>query len=143
MTYVERSLHDGEIVIFQAQYFWYYRWMIYFGYFISFLLAVTGVGILLFFVVGYFHLKIRSTERAVTNWRVIQKKGILAVETEEIMMSSLETVTIHQSITERLMDGGTVRVTGRGGITIELSNVDSPLLLKKHIEHQRINYGHA
>jgi hypothetical protein len=143
MNYIERSRHDNEEIVFQAQYFWYYRYMVYFGYFLSLLLAVTGVGILVFFIVSYFHLKIRSTERAVTTWRVIQKKGILAVETEEIMMTSLETVTIHQSITDRLMDGGTVRVTGRGGVVIELANVDSPLLLKKHIEHQRMNYGHS
>jgi uncharacterized membrane protein YdbT with pleckstrin-like domain len=143
MTYVERSLHDGEEVIFQAKYFWYYRWMVYIGYIVGLVLTPVIVGFFVLLYAGYTHLKIRCTERAVTNWRVIQKKGIVAVDTQEVMMSAIETVTIHQSVTDRLMSGGTVRVTGRGGIVIDLTDVDDPIILKKHIEHQRMNYGHA
>lgn len=140
MTYVERSLHDGETIIFQAQYFWYYRWMVYFGYIVGIILSPVVVGIFILLYSAYVHLTIRCTERAVTSWRVIQKKGIIAVDTQEVMMNAIETVTIHQSVTDRLMSGGTVRVTGRGGITIDLKNVDDPIILKKYIEQQKMTY---
>lgn len=143
MTYVERSLHDGETVTYQAKYFWLERYTVYMSYVLGVVLIPVIIGLFLIAWAAWTHLKIRCTERAVTNWRVIQKKGIIAVDTQEVMINAIETVTIHQSAIERLMGGGTVRVTGRGGIVVDLSEVDDPILLKKNIEHQRLNYGNA
>jgi uncharacterized membrane protein YdbT with pleckstrin-like domain len=143
MTYVDRSLHDGESVFYQAKYFWFERYTVYMSYVLGIILIPVVIGVFLIAWAAWTHLKIKCTERAVTNWRVIQKKGIISVNSEEIMMSSIETITIHQSAMERLMGGGTVRVTGRGGIIVDLTDVDDPILLKKNIEHQRMNYGHA
>ena len=140
MTYVERSLHDGEQIVFRAQYFWYYRWLVILGYVLGVLFTPVGLGVFILIYTAYAHLKIRCTERAVTSWRVIQKKGIVALDTQEVMMNAIETITIHQSATDRLMGGGTVRVTGRGGIVIDLDNVDDPIILKKYIEQQKMTY---
>lgn len=140
MTYVERSLHEGEQIVFQAKYFWYYRWLVVLGYVLGILFSPVVVGLFILIYTAYVHLKIRCTERAVTSWRVIQKRGIIGIDTQEVMMNAIETVTIHQSATDRLMGGGTVRVTGRGGIVIDLDNVDDPIVLKKNIEQQKINY---
>jgi len=141
MRYVNRSLHDGETVYFEAEYFWFERWKYIGAYIFGVITLITGVGLLFLAYAVYKHLSIRSTERAVTNWRVIQKKGIVSVETEEILMNAIETITIHQSITERLMGGGTVKVTGRGGVVIDIKDVDEPIVVKKAIEQQRMNYG--
>ena len=141
MSYVDRSLHDGETVYFHAKYFWFERWKYVCAYILALVTLVTGVGLILLAYAFYKHLSIRSTERAVTNWRVIQKKGIISVETEEIMINSIETITIHQSITDRLMGGGTVRVTDRGGIVIDIKDVDDPIIVKKAIEQQKIGYN--
>lgn len=140
MTYVERSLHGGEAIVFKAKYFWYYRWMVYFGYIIGLVLTPVVIGIFIIIYSAYVHLNIGCTERAVTSWRVIQKKGIVAIDTQEVMLNAIETITIHQSVTDRLMGGGTVRITGRGGIVIDLENVDDPIILKKHIEQQKMSY---
>jgi uncharacterized membrane protein YdbT with pleckstrin-like domain len=143
MSYVANSLHDGETVYFEARYFWFERWKYIGAYVLGVLTLASGVGVLFFAYAVYKQLTIRCTERAVTNWRVIQKRGIVSVETEEIMMSSIETITIHQSITERLMGGGTVKVTGRGGIVIDINDVDDPITVKKAIEQQRLGHGSA
>ena len=143
MSYVARSLHDGESVFYKAEYFWLERYTVYMSYVLGIVLIPFVIGIFLIAWAGWTHLKIKCTERAVTNWRVIQKKGIIAVNTEEVMMSSIETITIHQSALERLLGGGTVRVTGRGGIVVDLVDIDNPILVKKHIEYQRMNNGHS
>ena len=140
MSYVNRSLHDGETVYYQAGYFWFERYQVYSAYIIGVITLPIVIGILFLGYAVWTHLKIRCTERAVTNWRVIQKKGIIAVETEEIMMNAIETITIHQSALDRMLGGGTVRVTGRGGIIVNINDVDDPITVKKAIEVQRMNY---
>lgn len=143
MSYVDSSLHEGETVFYRAKYFWLERYTVYMSYVLGIVLTPFIIGLFLLAWAGWTHLKIKCTERAITNWRVIQKKGIISVDTEEIMMSAIETITIHQSAIERLLGGGTVRVTGRGGIVVNLVDVDDPIILKKNIEHQRMHYGHS
>jgi hypothetical protein len=63
-----------------------------------------------------------------------KKTGIVSRVTEEIKFDSIETVTVHQTVFERLLDTGTVCITGRGGIIINLSNLDDPLTVKKEID---------
>jgi uncharacterized membrane protein YdbT with pleckstrin-like domain len=91
-------------------------------------------GLFIFVYAGYRHLVIKTTERAVTSMRIIQKTGIVSRVTEEIKFDSIETVTVHQTVFERLLDTGTVCITGRGGIVINLSNLDDPLTVKKEID---------
>jgi uncharacterized membrane protein YdbT with pleckstrin-like domain len=137
MTYIEQGLTANENILYKISYFWLARWEVWALFIMSFFIGAffnEEAGLIIFVYAGYRHLVIKTTERAVTNVRIIQKKGIVSRTTEEIKFDSIETVTVHQSIIERLLDTGTVCVTGRGGISINLSNLDDPLTVKKEID---------
>lgn len=137
MNYIDNSLITNEQVQFRVSYFWLTRYQIYAAYLFGVLTIPILLGAFIIAWALYKHLVIYTTERAVTNLRVIQKRGIISINTEEIVLPAIETVTIHQSVVERIFGGGSVQVTGRGGIVINLHDIDDPLATKKVIENQR------
>ena len=56
-----------------------------------------------------------TTEFALTNRRVIAKMGFLRRHTLEILLTKIESIDVRQDITGRLLNYGTVTVTGTGG----------------------------
>ena len=54
------------------------------------------------------------TEIAVTNRRVIYKKGLIRRRTNEMNMDKVESVQVDQSILGRMLDYGTVTILGTG-----------------------------
>jgi len=137
MTYIEQGLTANENILYKISYFWLARWEVWALFFMSFFVGAffnEEAGLFIFVYAGYRHLVIKTTERAVTSMRIIQKTGIISRVTEEIKFDSIETVTVHQTVFERLLDTGTVCITGRGGIIINLSNLDDPLTVKKEID---------
>ena len=54
------------------------------------------------------------TEIAVTNRRVIYKKGLVRRQTNEMNMDKVESVKINQSILGRMLDYGDVTILGTG-----------------------------
>ncbi len=55
------------------------------------------------------------TEIAVTDRRIIYKRGLIYRRTEEMNMDKVASVDVDQSILGRLLDYGTIRVIGVGG----------------------------
>ena len=79
-------------------------------------------------------IRLRSIEQGVTNKRVILKTGIISRHTEEMKLSSIETVEIEQSIWGRMFGYGTVKLTGRGISDVKFRNIDDPMYVKREIE---------
>jgi uncharacterized membrane protein YdbT with pleckstrin-like domain len=79
-------------------------------------------------------LKLKFTEQGVTNKRVILKRGIISRKTEEMKLTSIETVEIDQGVWGRLFGFGTVKVTGRGISDVVYQGVDDPMAVKRQIE---------
>ena len=74
------------------------------------------------------------TEFAVTNRRVISKRGFIWRETEEMNMDKVETVDIDQSVLGRILDYGSIRITGTGGTNnIEVARIAAPFALRNAI----------
>jgi uncharacterized membrane protein YdbT with pleckstrin-like domain len=74
-----------------------------------------------------------TTEFAVTDVRVIYKKGLLARHTLEMNRSKVESVDVDQSILGRLLGYGTVIVRGTGGSLEPIRYVADPLTFRSHI----------
>jgi len=75
-----------------------------------------------------------TTEIAVTNRRVIYKKGLVRRETTEMNLDKVETVNVDQSILGRIFDYGNVDVRGTGkGNFDQLKHVAAPLELRNHV----------
>ena len=98
--------------------------------------AVIAAGImfvlaLLAFLQASFQRSI--TELAVTDHRVIYKRGFLRRHTVEMNMDKVETVDVDQSVLGRLLGFGSIRVLGTGQGIENLDRVAAPLQLRNAI----------
>lgn len=129
MGYIQESLSNGEEVRALFRLHWFSKipmviWII---------LAIPTLGLTLLLAIWEW-LKLRSIEQGVTNKRVILKKGIISRKSEEMKISSIETVEIAQGVIGRMFGFGTVRVTGRGISDLVFKNIDDPMDVKRKIE---------
>lgn len=154
MTYIERVLANDESIIHRAR----LHWIIYLG---PALLVAAGIAlviaapsgdtpevIVLFFMVGgitvilsgvvgfvvAWVMKI-TTEIAVTNRRVIVKRGLILRKTMEINAKKIESMQVDQSISGRILDFGTVIAFGTGSGFEPMRRVADPLKLRGAIGH--------
>jgi uncharacterized membrane protein YdbT with pleckstrin-like domain len=73
------------------------------------------------------------TEIAVTNRRVIYKKGLIRRQTNEMNMDKVESVQVEQSILGRMFDYGTVTILGTGEGFETLRTIANPIELRNCI----------
>jgi len=77
-----------------------------------------------------------TTEIAVTNKRIIYKRGFITRHTAEMNMDKVASVDVDQSILGRMLDYGSIHILGTGGAHgIErLDRIASPLALRNAID---------
>jgi uncharacterized membrane protein YdbT with pleckstrin-like domain len=81
-----------------------------------------------------------TTEFAVTNRRVIAKTGFIRRHTLEMLLSKIESVAVRQGILGRILNFGTVSVTGTGGTKESFRAIVGPLAVRSKI-NQIIEYS--
>jgi uncharacterized membrane protein YdbT with pleckstrin-like domain len=74
-----------------------------------------------------------ATEFGVTNRRVIAKTGFIRRHTLEMLLSKIESVAVRQNILGRLLNFGTVTVTGTGGTKESFRAIVEPIAVRKKI----------
>ena len=129
MSYIEESLSEGEKVeaLFKLHWFaWVPMW-------IWIILGIPTLG-LTWLIAIYDFLRLRAIEQGITNKRVILKKGIISRKTEEMKLTSIETVEIDQGVFGRIFGFGTVKITGRGISDFVFKGIDDPMSVKRQIE---------
>jgi uncharacterized membrane protein YdbT with pleckstrin-like domain len=124
MPYIEESLSAGE----QVSTLFKLHWVTRIPMVLWLLLVIT------FPFAIYEYLRIRHTEQGVTNKRVIFKTGIISRKSEEMKLSSIETVEIDQGIFGRIFGFGNVKVSGRGTSDVLFRTVADPMAVKRAIE---------
>jgi uncharacterized membrane protein YdbT with pleckstrin-like domain len=92
--------------------------------------ALAGVGVVLLIQQW---LRWWVTEIAVTDRRVIYKKGLIRRHTNEMNMDKVESVQIDQSVLGRLLDYGDVTILGTGEGFETLRTVANPIELRNSI----------
>lgn len=90
-------------------------------YLLYFLLILLIIGIL-WFTVRY--LRWTSRVYAVTSHRVIVQSGIFGRDFDEIPIPQVRGVDVHQSVGQRMLGYGTIRVSAEGGGTQAIGNED-------------------
>src|SRR4051812_26054522 len=151
MKYVDQVLQPGETLVYATS----LHWLVYMRAVVLLvgaiiLLVVSGAfashglaqavewaaGVLaIFSVIAAAHALIQraTTELAVTDRRVIYKRGIFQRHTMEMNRSKVETVGVDQSILGRMLNYGTVIVRGTGGSLEPIRNIADPLSFRNHI----------
>jgi hypothetical protein len=97
---------------------------------------------LFLFVIGLLWLLVRylrwiSTVYAVTSRRVIVQKGILGRDFDEIPVTQVRGVDVHQSVGQRILGYGSVRVSSEGGTRLgneDWKGIPKPFRFQKYIE---------
>jgi membrane protein YdbS with pleckstrin-like domain len=154
MGYIEQSLGHNETLLYKAHFHWLYYgaawawlillfilaiWIIFFAAAWAewFLLAGCTVGLL---AVLRSMMPIWTTEIAVTNHRLIVKRGWISRSTDELQLKAIEQVNFHQGFLGRLFDFGSVDVHGTGVDDLRVPAVAAPLSFLKAIEDAASQY---
>ncbi len=135
MSYVQKTLGKNEDIFYTGR----LHWSIFVPPAIMLLLTIPfsdfaivtiPLSVLMF---AYFYLLRITTEMAVTDRRVIHKKGIIFIRVNEMSIQKVETCRVMQTIFERMMGVGTVKVTGTGGEFVLYKLIDDPFEFRNHI----------
>lgn len=143
MSYIEKHLMNEEKIIYQTKLNWseYIKGSI-FVFFGLLFIVFNGFlfGLLLFFIgfmyLGLTYLKIKSSEFAVTNKRVLIKVGILKTQSLETMLNKIEGIHVEQGFIEKMTNSGSITVKGTGGTNNPFSNIDNPFDFRNAVNEQ-------
>lgn len=149
--YIDRSLAESEEVVMRGRWpviYWIGAWVMIVGFawaliggLVSFGIgAILGFGVLflcglLWFTIVALHMM--TTDFAVTNQRVVLKRGWLTLSTQELAVANIEEVRIEQTIFGRLFGFGRVIVTGTGEGVILFPPLAHPIDFRRAIENAR------
>ena len=97
-------------------------------------LAIVGIGIFIFLSMM---ITKWTTEIAVTNKRLIYKRGWIARKTDELSPKKIEEINVSQGVVGRILGFGKIRIQGTGGGEIVLPNIDDPLTFRREIENAK------
>lgn len=98
------------------------------------LLCVTVFLFLYSILLGFQALIIiLTTEFAVTNRRVVAKTGFIRRHTLEMLLPKIESVAVRQNVLGRILNFGTVTVTGTGGTKESFGAIAEPINVRKKI----------
>jgi len=131
MKFINSTLPENENIQMEISFHWTHilvAWL--YLVFLGWLL----IGIFLFVSM---YVEKWTTERALTNKRLVIKRGLVRRRTEEISFNRIEEVNLNQSILQRILGSGDIRVTGTGSGEIIMKNIDDPLGIQKKINEVR------
>lgn len=150
MGYIEKSLAANEQLLYRGRFHWLYRvaaWGILLGCVVAaFALyqndedatrsllvsgAVAVAGVILFLSIM---VPIWAQDIAVTNQRLIYRRGLVSRLTEELQLPAVEEVRLQQGILGRILGFGRVTVSGTGVEDLRLPALAEPVRLRQMIQ---------
>ena len=131
MKFIRSTLPDNETIEMEISFHWTHTLV---AWLYLLVLGWLIIGVFLFISM---YLEKWTTERALTNRRLILKRGFIRRKTEEISFNRVEEVNLSQSILQRILGSGDIKVTGTGAGEIALKNIDDPLDVQKKINELR------
>ena len=137
MGYVQSVLLPGERLAYHTQLHWAAYWRTLVLSLLGALLLVAGdpvsamTALVLFVLAAFASIDPSTTEIAITNHRVLLKRGLLGRETNEININKVASIDVRQSILGSRLNFGTVIVRGTGGNVSPLAYVDAPFALRQ------------
>jgi len=150
MSYIQKVLQPGETLIYRTRLHWliYTQAIMFAGLAVAAAAAgyavgpdFQNIGLIvagIFFVLASISaivsaIKRTTTELAVTDRRVIFKRGVISRYTIEMARSKVESVDVVQSIAGRIFNYGTILVRGTGGSLEPFRDIEDPLRLRSTI----------
>jgi uncharacterized membrane protein YdbT with pleckstrin-like domain len=147
-SYVEGALIAGEKILHHGRVSWWAVWHLLLAG-VVLLIGVVGMVfliwgwnlllagvVLLVGVVGIVFLiwawiRVKSTELAITNKRVIAKFGFISRNTMEIAIQKVESIQVRQTLVGRMLDFGTLIVSGTGTSHAPIPSISNPMAFRR------------
>ena len=151
MSYVRSVLQPGENIRFATD----IHWMVYIpgilllavaiaiyvvasvllagqaAFVVKIVAGLVFVAAAVFLFLGWF--KRLTTEVAVTDKRIIYKRGFISRYTIEMHLDKVESVDVDQSIMGRIFGYGDIIIRGVGASLEPLRNIESPIEFRSHV----------
>ncbi len=127
-TYIEKSLGQGETLIAQAHFHWWYSFKAW--------LALIFLGVFIVGIVIFLSMMIRkwTTEIGVTTHRFVEKTGLFTLKTNEIALPNIEGLKVEQSFWGRMLGFGHIRIEGTGVDAVNIPDIADPIAFRAAIE---------
>lgn len=159
-SYVEKTLGNGEEVVYEAQFNWTYS----FWSWVWFLISISPIAVLCYIQINYgvsfatmniawiftaiaaaigilyllgHMITLWTTEIAVTTFRFVYKTGLISRDTKEVSLNKIEEITLNQSVWGRIFNYGGLTMRGTGVGVIQLPNIDDPIQVRRIIENAK------
>lgn len=147
MAYVEKHLLPGEEIVHRA----HLHKIVYFPPVLIaiVLMIVAGVAfandtpilagialILALIPLIWAQIVYTSSEFAVTNKRVVIKVGFIQRRTLETLLNKVEAIEVDQGVFARMLNFGTIAITGTGGTRELFRNIAAPLEFRRQVQAQ-------
>jgi uncharacterized membrane protein YdbT with pleckstrin-like domain len=147
MSFIKNNLKNGENLIFQSSqsikslFFW------------TFIFTISGLAdffiragnnlmlqhqIIISLVIFSFIKNLivyLTTEYGITNSRILSKEGLIRRDIEEMNLNSIESINVNQSILARLLNYGTIVISGRGTSKVIFKDIDKVTEIRKLIKN--------
>ena len=125
MSYIDDSLVEGETLVHRAHISWWSQfWLVFLGI----LTLVVAVG-LVFIIWAW--VRVRSTELAITNRRIIAKFGFVKRHTVDSTLEKVEALKVEQGVCGRILTYGTIFISGSGSSVAPIPNIADPLVFRR------------
>ena len=142
MGYVEGHLLPGEKVVYHAHLHWIlFAWpvvvvvlaipLLFVQPLIGAIVALAGIVLAVPPLIRY-----TTSEYAVTDKRVIIKLGLIQRDAMETLLSKVEAIGVDQTIGGRLLNYGTLTITGTGGTKESFPMIHSPMEFRRQVQSQ-------
>ena len=142
MSYVEKHLMANENIIYQTK----LSWTEYLKHVLTLLVGLIllvangpwGIIFIVFAILsaGMTYLKIKTSEFAVTDKRVLIKVGLLTTKSLETMLNKVEGIHVTQGIIGKMFNSGSIVVKGTGGTNNPFPNIDKPFEFRSAVNEQ-------
>lgn len=146
MSYIDKDLMDGEHIVYRAKLhyivflgpvFWFVIALLFFcgggeipviiGGFLLLFAIIAGIDSLIVYL---------TSEFGVTNKRVLGKVGFIRRVSLELLLTKVEGIQVNQGILGRILDYGSIIVSGTGGSQNPFHKISAPLELRKKVQEQ-------
>jgi len=144
MGYIESNLLPDEKVVYNAKLhsviFWKPCALMVLGAVFLFILPIAGMIVLAIGLIALIPpvIDYTTSEFGVTNKRVIIKVGLIRRRTLELLLRHVEAILVDQSVTGRILNYGSVTLTGTGGVRETFGNISNPLEFRRRVQGEAV-----
>lgn len=158
MSYIENTLMSDEKIIFGTKPHWIIfspsvTWLIasllvlvfgpelglqstiIFGHKIYAIASLLAVCIAVYYAISAY-INYISSEYAITDKRVLMKTGLIQRRSMEVFLSKIESISASQSVVGRILQYGTITISGTGGSKDPFNYIPNPLEFRRKVQEE-------